>query len=105
LAETINLYDEAASGCQIKVNGTRKRRRLSTRKPRVGVPEFDYIDLILHRMPFGRFYAGIAAALGYALKASGNVQNLPGGNEASEYVASNQSTVYGSASLDLGVYF
>lgn len=58
-----------------------------------------------YRMPFGRFYAGLAAAVGYALRASGNVENLPGGHAANDYSASNQSTVYGSASLDLGVYF
>ncbi|HJX54450.1 MAG TPA: hypothetical protein VJ801_16920 [Polyangia bacterium] len=58
-----------------------------------------------YRMPFGQFYAGVAAALGYALKASANVENLPGGSAASTYRPSNESTFYGSASLDLGVYF
>ena len=58
-----------------------------------------------YRMTFGQFYAGAAAALGYALRASANVENLPGGSAASSYAASNESTFYGSASLDLGVYF
>lgn len=58
-----------------------------------------------YRMSFGQFYAGVSAALGYALRASGNVENLPGGNSASRYSAVNESSVYGQASLELGVYF
>ena len=56
-------------------------------------------------MSFGQFYAGISAAFGYALRASGNVEDLPGGNSASRYSAVNESKVYGQASLELGVYF
>jgi hypothetical protein len=58
-----------------------------------------------YRMSFGQFYAGVSAALGYALRASGNVEDLPGGNSASRYSAVNESTVYGQASLELGAYF
>ena len=58
-----------------------------------------------YRMPFGQFYAGVSAALGYAFRASGTIENLPGGSSAKNFVAANESSIYGQASLELGVYF
>ena len=58
-----------------------------------------------YRFAFDRFYAGATAALGYAARLSGQVDNLPGGNNAGSYQASNQSSVYGSAGLELGLFF
>ena len=58
-----------------------------------------------YRLPFGRFYVDPSLAAGYALRLSGKVENLPGSNSASDYAAKDESTFYGSASLDLGVYF
>ena len=58
-----------------------------------------------YRLPFSGAYVGAAAAFGYAFKASGSVGNLPGGSAADAFSASNKSTVYGSGSLELGVYF
>jgi len=58
-----------------------------------------------YRFTFDRFYAGAAAVLGYAARLSGNVENLPGGNNASSYQATNESSIYGSAGLELGVFF
>jgi hypothetical protein len=59
-----------------------------------------------YRFPFfHRFYVGGAAEVGYAVRVGSNVENLPGGNEASLFQPSNESRVYASASLDLGVYF
>jgi hypothetical protein len=58
-----------------------------------------------YRLPLGRFYAGLAAALGYAARLSAEVVNLPGGNAASSYAATNKSSIYGTGSLELGVFF
>jgi len=58
-----------------------------------------------YRFAFERFYAGAAAVLGYAARLSGKVDNLPGGNNASSYQANNESSVYGSVGLELGVFF
>jgi hypothetical protein len=58
-----------------------------------------------YRLPLGGFYADGAAGIGYAFRLSGNVENLPGGSSASLYQAEDKSTVYGTASLDLGVFF
>jgi hypothetical protein len=58
-----------------------------------------------YRLPLGGFYADASAGFGYALKLSGSVESLPGGNSASGFEAQDKSTVYGTASLDLGVYF
>jgi len=58
-----------------------------------------------YRLAFDRFYAGASAVLGYAAKLSSTVQNLPGGSNAGSYEATNESSVYGSAALELGVYF
>src|SRR5262249_24444480 len=58
-----------------------------------------------YRFALGRFYADAAAALGYALKVSGRVDDLPGGHMAGAFVAENKSSVYGALSLELGVYF
>jgi hypothetical protein len=58
-----------------------------------------------YRLAFDRFYAGATAALGYAAKLSAQVDNLPGGNNAAGYQANNESSVYGSAGLELGVFF
>jgi hypothetical protein len=58
-----------------------------------------------YRFAFNSFFAGATAALGYAAKLSGKVENLPGGSGAAGYAAANQSSVYGSAGLELGVFF
>jgi hypothetical protein len=58
-----------------------------------------------YRFAFDRFYAGATAALGYAARLSGQVDNLPGGNNAGSYQANNESSVYGSVGLELGVFF
>jgi hypothetical protein len=58
-----------------------------------------------YRLAFDRFYAGASAVLGYAAKVSGQVENLPGGTNAGSYEATNESSVYGSAALELGVFF
>jgi hypothetical protein len=58
-----------------------------------------------YRLGFDRFYAGASAVLGYAARLSGTVENLPGGNNAGSYQANDESSVYGSAALELGVFF
>jgi len=59
-----------------------------------------------YRLALGtRFYAGGTAAIGYAFRLTGTVDNLPGGMNASLYAATDRSSFYGSASLELGVFF
>ena len=58
-----------------------------------------------YRFAFDRFYAGAMALVGYAALLSSRVDNLPGGNNASSYSAVDESSVYGSAGLELGVFF
>jgi len=58
-----------------------------------------------YRLAFERFYAGATAALGYAARLSGRVENLPGGNNAGSTEAKNESSPYGQAGLELGVFF
>jgi hypothetical protein len=58
-----------------------------------------------YRFAFEHFYAGAVVALGYAARLSGRVENLPGGSNADSFEASNNSSVYGSAALELGVFF
>jgi len=58
-----------------------------------------------YRFAFGRVYGDASAGLGYAAQLSGTVENLPRGNAAQGYVASDESSVYGTASLELGLFF
>jgi hypothetical protein len=58
-----------------------------------------------YRFALGAFYIGGAAALGYAFDLSSSVDNLPGGMNASSFQAVNESKFYGSATLELGLYF
>lgn len=58
-----------------------------------------------YRLPLGRVYADASAGVGYAFEASSKVENLPGGSSAKDYAASDESSVYGTASLELGVFF
>jgi hypothetical protein len=58
-----------------------------------------------YRLPFSGVYVGAAASLGYAFLASSSVGSLPGGSSAGAFSATDKSTIYGSASLELGVYF
>jgi len=58
-----------------------------------------------YRLAWGRVYADISAGVGYAWELSGKNENLPGGTAANSYDVSDQSSVYGTASLDLGVFF
>jgi hypothetical protein len=58
-----------------------------------------------YRLAFGSFYGDLSAGLGYAKRLSGKVENLPGGNNAANYYALDESSVYGTASLELGYLF
>ncbi|MEO8902933.1 MAG: hypothetical protein ABI627_15530 [Polyangiaceae bacterium] len=58
-----------------------------------------------YRLPLSGAYLGAAASLGYAFQASSSVANLPGGSSAGAFSASDKSTIYASASLEMGVYF
>jgi hypothetical protein len=58
-----------------------------------------------YRLAGGRVYADASAGVGYALRLSSRVDNLPGGASAAAYTASDESSIYGTASLDLGVLF
>jgi hypothetical protein len=58
-----------------------------------------------YRLPLGSFYVDGSAGVGYAARLSGHVENLPGGSAADLYQAQNKSSVYGTASLDLGIFF
>jgi hypothetical protein len=58
-----------------------------------------------YRFGFGRFYVDGSAAFGYAVQASKSVENINGGSSANNFNASDISTVYGSASIDLGLFF
>lgn len=58
-----------------------------------------------YRLAFGSFYGDLSAGLGYAKRLSGNVEDLPGGNNASSSRALDESSVYATASLELGLLF
>ena len=58
-----------------------------------------------YRLPISSVYLGAAVALGYAFKISTSLEDLPGGRSASAFEATNKSTFYGSASLEVGIYF
>ena len=58
-----------------------------------------------YRIPFGGFYADASAGVGYAFQTSAKVEDLPGGSSSNAFRAQDKSSVYGTASLDLGVYF
>lgn len=58
-----------------------------------------------YRLAFGSFYGDLSAGLGYAKRLSGKVENLPGGSNAANYYARDESSVYGTASLELGYLF
>ena len=58
-----------------------------------------------YRLPVSSgFCLGSAAAAGGAFKLSTRVENMPGGSSAGAFVASDKSTVDGSASLEAGAY-
>ncbi len=58
-----------------------------------------------YRLSLGRVYADLSGGLGYAIQASSSVENLPGGSAAGAYAALDESSVYGTASLELGIFF
>ena len=58
-----------------------------------------------YRFAFGSFYADASAGLGYALKLSASVEDLPGGSSSGLFEVRDESSFYGTASLDLGIYF
>jgi len=67
----------------------------------VVIPEFE----AGYRFGFGRFFVGLSASAGYAFQASSSVENINGGDQAQYYRAADVSTVYGSGSVDLGLFF
>lgn len=58
-----------------------------------------------YRLALGNFFVGGVLAFGYAAQADSRIEDLPGGNEASRFTATDESSLYGSARLDLGLYF
>lgn len=58
-----------------------------------------------YRYGFGSFFIGVAGGVGYAYQASSSVENINGDSQAQFYEAADVSTIYGSANLDLGLFF
>jgi hypothetical protein len=58
-----------------------------------------------YRVGFGRFFAGAALGIGYVVQASRSIDDIDGGNHAKDFDAKDYSTLYGTASLDLGLFF
>jgi hypothetical protein len=58
-----------------------------------------------YRWALGSFYVDAGGAVGYVTRLAGHVENLPGGTSAQLYETANKSSVYGQASVELGVYF
>ncbi|WP_437534888.1 hypothetical protein WME79_11790 [Sorangium sp. So ce726] len=66
-----------------------------------GVPHIE----VGYRLPFGSFYIDGSAGAGYAFQLASRVDDLPGGSSAQLYEAADESNVYASAALDLGLRF
>jgi hypothetical protein len=58
-----------------------------------------------YRICWGRFYLDPSAGIGYAGRLSSKAENLRGGDPRRDLTVVNESTVYGTASLDLGILF
>ena len=58
-----------------------------------------------YRFDLGGAYLGLTGAVGYAFQTSSSIENLPGGLNADRYETTDRSNIYGSANLDLGMYF
>jgi hypothetical protein len=58
-----------------------------------------------YRVAFSSVFLGARGALGYAVRTSSSIEDLPGGNSADLYEADDVNTIYGAAAIDLGVYF
>lgn len=58
-----------------------------------------------YRHGLGSFLIGGTAALGYAFEIGNDVEDLPGGSQASLYQVQDESTIYGSVGLEVGVGF
>jgi hypothetical protein len=58
-----------------------------------------------YRLDLGRFYGDASVGLGYAARLSGSAESLPGGDPSREFSVNDESTFYGTASLDFGVFF
>lgn len=58
-----------------------------------------------YRFCWGRFYLNPSAAFGYANRLSSKVENLHGGEPRPDLYVVNKSSIYGSVSLDLGIFF
>jgi hypothetical protein len=70
-------------------------------KAQLIVPELEFG----YRHALGSFYVGGVAGIGYAFEVASSVENLPGGTRAHLFEVEDASTVYGSAGLEIGLYF
>jgi hypothetical protein len=100
-------FGEGLAGVHVGAGAEYLRTRIETPSVRIATTSGYFVPYAEagYRLPLGRFYGGAAAALGYAARLSGRVDNLPGGTAASSYEASNQSSYYAAGSLELGFYF
>lgn len=58
-----------------------------------------------YRFAWPRFFLGGVAAMGYAAQVADDVENINGGMSASQYEVEDESSVYGTARLDIGLFF
>ena len=58
-----------------------------------------------YRFGLGHFFINPSAGVGYAIQAAQSVENINGGSQAGSFVAADVSTIYGSLSLDMGLFF
>ncbi|WP_437985107.1 hypothetical protein [Sorangium sp. So ce117] len=66
-----------------------------------GVPHIE----VGYRLPFGSFYVDGSAGAGYAFQLASHIDDLPGGSSAQFYEPVDESNVYATAALDLGLRF
>jgi hypothetical protein len=100
-------FDDGQGGAHLGAGAEYLRTRIETKSALIAAISSYAIPYAEggYRLVRGRFYGDAAAALGYAARLGGHVENLPGGTGAATYQVENKSSVYGALGLELGIFF
>lgn len=100
-------FEDGFAGAHLGVTAEYLRVHAENSAIRIGTHSQYFVPYaeVGYRLPFGQWYADASGGVGYALRVASSVENLPGGTAASSYRVDDKSSVYGTASLDLGLYF
>jgi hypothetical protein len=100
-------FGEGLSGAHVGVAAELLHTRIENQAGHVVTTQNYFVPYVEggYRLAFGSFYGDLSAGLGYAAQLSAKSENFAGGDPSRSFAPTDESSVYGTASLEIGVFF